>query len=124
MSTYCDQDDIEARFGATNVAAWASLSEGDDAAAQAARVTVAISVASAEIDDFLRARPDTESKLPLDPVPTTIEDKAALRAGLWLYTFRAAADMNNRDSFISWVWRAYRTWVHDLQADKIKLDIR
>jgi len=123
MSDYCSKADVEARFGTTNVATWASLAEGDDAAAQVARVAVARTVAQAEMDDILRCKGEYESKLPLDTVPTTITEMTAIRTGLWLYTFRAADDMTNADGFISWVWKYYRQWIDDVQSGRVKLDI-
>ena len=123
MSAYCTQSDIEARFGTQNVDTWSTLDSDDDAATKLARVTVAIAVASDELDEVLRVVPEHESKLPISTVPDSVEDKVAIRAGIWLYQFRADADFAAKDGFFAWLMRQYRVWLQEVRTGKRKLNI-
>ena len=115
MSTYCARSNIEAVFGVTNIADWADLDNDLDATKITARITVAISVVSAEIDDIFRR---TSYKVPLinesDNTPTTIENLSATMAGLWLY--EAGGGVNDVDNNGQPIHRLsdMRNWVSNM----------
>ncbi len=95
MSTYCTRANIEAVYGPTNVAKWADLDADENASNITARITLAISVASEEIDDFVRL---TQYTIPLATAaaetPVTITNLAATLAGIWLYEARGSQDFD------------------------------
>lgn len=97
MSTYCARADIEAVFGPSNVLIWADLDEDADASNITARITLAISVASEEIDDAVRLMHYT---VPLadasQTTPVTITNLAATMAGIWLYEARGSQDFDEK----------------------------
>jgi phage gp36-like protein len=123
MADYCSDADMNARFGTDNITQWATLTSSDDAATILARKATARSVAQAEMDDILRCIESYESKLPLTTVPTTVTDKVAIRAGLWLYGPHATDDSQQQPGMVQWYWRVYRQWVNEVRAGKYKLDI-
>lgn len=92
---YCIRADIEAIFGTSNILVWADMNEDQDAAAITARITLAISVASEEIDDFVRL---TQYRIPLvtadDATPVSITNLTATLAGVWLYEARGTVDFD------------------------------
>ena len=89
---YCDRDNVEDRFGNSNVAAWADLDNDEDAAKILARITAAIVAADADIDDLLRGGMYT---IPFDePPPQAIIGISADLAGVWLYENRGIQDYN------------------------------
>ncbi len=96
MSIYCTRSNIEAVFGVTNISNWADLDNDQDADNITARITRAIVVVGAEIDDIFRV---TGYRIPIadsdGDTPTTIENLAATKAGLWLYEARGVNDMDN-----------------------------
>ena len=87
-----DQDDIEAVFGDSNVAAWSNL-ENDSTAANTARITAAITYAEATFTNRLR---DSRYVVPLVPLSGThdpeVVDICAKLAGVWLYESRGIRD--------------------------------
>jgi hypothetical protein len=123
-SVYCLQADIEAIYGVDNVTAWATLSSGDGNTERTARITLAIGVASDDLDEVLRCVTGYESKLPIGTVPPNVKDKVAIRAGLWLYDHRAQDDYNAQsESYPTAKLKEYRRWLAELLAGKRKLDI-
>lgn len=123
MSAYCSQANIESRFGVNNVDVWATLSTGDSTATKTARIATAIAVASDEFDEILRCIPALESKLPISTVPDSVEDKVAIRAGLWLYRFHAGDDYADREGYYGALRKEYEQWVAEVRAGTRKLNI-
>lgn len=86
-NTYCQEADINALFGSTNVLKWSDLD--NDGSADTGRINAAIAAAGDEIDSWLRP---TQYTIPLADedgnTPTIIETLAAEYAGVWLYTHR------------------------------------
>ncbi len=98
MSTYCERSDIEAIFGTKNVAKWADMDEDEGAGDITARITLAISVASEEIDDFARLYQYTVPlTTPAEATPVTIVNLAATLAGVWLYEARGCVDFDPKN---------------------------
>ena len=98
MVVYATRADIEAVFGTINVEKWADLNNEKVSADIAARITSAIAVATAYIDD--RLRDGTPYTFPLAAglvVPTTIVDICAKWAGVWLYESRGIADTDEKE---------------------------
>lgn len=99
MSTYCTRSDIEETFGVGNVAEWGKLSDSYSDAQVLTRITRAITVASEDIDDTLRAAgievPCVDES---DATPTTIEQLCADLAGVWLYESRGIDDVGRDGS--------------------------
>lgn len=93
--SYIAQSDIEAIFGATNVAKWADMDNNANAGAIAARIAAAIAYAEDEIDLRLRGHAYI---VPISgtsgSTPRSIVDAAARLAGVWLYESRGMADDN------------------------------
>jgi hypothetical protein len=92
---YIVRADIEAVFGAANVAKWADLDNTGITADVAARIDRAIVWASNEIESRFR---DSIYALPLanasGDCPPEIVDAAANLAGVWLYENRGVQDWN------------------------------
>ncbi len=96
MSAYCTQEDIEDVFGAANVAKWSDLDNDSDAvSANTTRITRAISLASATLEDRLRQ----VYVVPLagGSLQTTVKDWCAKLAGVWLYEARGQRDALEND---------------------------
>lgn len=95
MSTYCTRANVEDRYGVDNIAQWADLDNDEDATKITNRITRAIAVVSAEIDDVARI---SEYVIPLadsaGATPTTIEELAATMCGIWLYEARGTIDFH------------------------------
>ena len=93
MAVYAARADIEAMFGTINVQQWANLDSGDVLLAAvltdiAARITLALADASAEVDDTLRDGPYV---LPFDASPNApilIKRITVQLAGVQLYEAR------------------------------------
>jgi len=79
------QADIEAVFGATNVAIWSNL-DSDSTTAVTARISAAIEYAEAWVNDEFR---DSRYVVPLTPNTGThsprVKNWCAVMAGEWLY---------------------------------------
>lgn len=87
---YCTSDDIVQKFGLPNVIAW-SNTEGDSATEiSLARVTLALNVADAEIDNYFRDGPYTVP-LSVGSGVATVTEWAVVIAGAWLYNIRGQA---------------------------------
>lgn len=125
MSAYCVAADLYARFGTSNITTWATLTSGDSEATRTARITEAIAVASDELDEVLRTAGGGayEGKLPISTVPDSVTDKVAIRAGLWLYGFRATDDFGDSTGYPQWMWKQYRTWLNEVHTGYRKLEI-
>jgi hypothetical protein len=97
-STYCDQNDIEDIFGSNAVTKWATVDSTDGSTERTARITRAIAYAGDKIDDILRT---TSYKIPVANtaglVPTTIENIAAVLAGVWMFQIRGVEDIQMRE---------------------------
>jgi len=117
MSTYCTRADVEATFGVDNVSLYADLDNDADATKILARITLAISVASAEIDDMARG---THYAIPLvnasGSTPTSITNLASHLAGLWLYEARGGVDMDKQGNLIH-RWQHLRNWADGFLRD-------
>lgn len=87
---YSTQADIEAIYGATNVALWSNLENQSITdgvpVVSSTRVNTAIEYADAVIDD--RFRVTTRYSLPFSPVPVAVKNWSATIAGVWLYRSR------------------------------------
>ena len=120
-SAYCTTDDIEALFGTDNVTAWATLATGDGAASIAARKASAIAVASDELDEVLRCISAYEKGLPIATVPTSVADKVAIRAGVWLYSSRRTDDAANQGGHVEVLEKQYQQWLSEVRSGARKL---
>lgn len=89
---YATRSDVEDVFGVVNVDKWADLDDDDDAGKITARITRAILVATARVDDFLRGGPYTIQFTA--PIVVPIVDITAKFAGTWLYAARGVADFD------------------------------
>lgn len=90
---YCTRANIEDRYGTTNVFVWSDLDSDNNATKIANRITRAIAVADAYIDDTLR-NSDINFQLPL--TSTTLTDVAVKLAGYWLSTARGVRDYDDK----------------------------
>lgn len=88
-NTYCEEADIQAIFGATNVEAWSDLDNDENDTKIDARWAAAIAAAGDEIDSWLLS---SRYAIPLvtssGSTPALIETLAAEYAGVWLYEHR------------------------------------
>lgn len=82
---YSTQSNVEAVFGADNIAQWGQINPDDDANDVATAVTNAIAWADAEIDGVFT---DGPYPLPFAPVPTLVQHWSAVLAGAYLYRRR------------------------------------
>jgi hypothetical protein len=124
MSAYTTQSAIEQRFGVENVSVWATLASTDGSTERTARITLAIAVVSDDLDEILRCVPGMESKLPISTVPDNVNDKMAIAAGLWLYSFHATDDYAETPGFLPWLKRDLLTWIEEVRIEKRKLDVK
>lgn len=90
---YCSREDIEALFGAANVARWADLDNDGDPAKIEARINAAITTAYAEVNRCLRGGVYVIPWLGTPPV--TLTQAAAALAGAWLHLPRSGEDGDN-----------------------------
>jgi hypothetical protein len=89
----CQRSDIEALFGAANVAKWADLDGDQDPQKISARIAAAIAAAGAYVEDRLRDGPYAIPLTPLDGSPcVTMVNMLAQWAGVWLYGARGVQD--------------------------------
>jgi phage gp36-like protein len=91
---YCTQDQIDDRYGATNVSAWADMEGlGTTNANISGRIDRARTVATAYINALLEQSPH-EFNVPItgDTVPTLIEDACVKLSAYWLSTARGVKD--------------------------------
>lgn len=86
---YATQTDIENLFGTANVARWSQL-DNTSTDTNTTRITLALTVADAMIDDRFRG---SVYAVPFTTVPTMVTQWAAKFAGVWLYSSRG---INNR----------------------------
>jgi hypothetical protein len=124
MSTYTTQSAIEQRFGVENVSTWATLASTDGSTERTARIATAVAVVSDEFDEILRCVPSMEAKLPISTVPDNVNDKMAIAAGLWLYSFRATDDYAETPGYLPWLKRDLLTWIDEVRNGKRKLDVK
>lgn len=92
MGRYINKADIEARFGAANVATWADMD--NDGSEDTGRVAAAIAYAEDTIDDRLR---DSIYTTPVSATGASlmwIKDIAVRLAGVWLYESRGVDDVD------------------------------
>jgi len=94
---YCEQADVEAIFGAQNVADWARRDDNDSIATLTALITAFRTWASAEFDDYAAVQGYT---IPLVTIagatPTTVKYWSAALAGILLYESKGAFDIDER----------------------------
>ena len=124
MSTYCTRSDIEDVFGVENTSQYADLDNDENATTITNRITRAIAWASAEIDDFARGAHYT---IPLadssGSTPTTIENLAAVLAGIWLYEARGSKDFSERTGEPSHRMFYQKAWARQM-LEEIKTGAR
>lgn len=126
-STYCDQDDIEDIFGANAVEKWATVDSTDGSAERTARIARAVAYAGDRIDDVLRT---TSYKIPAatsaGAVPTSIENVAAIMAGVWLFMIRGHENIEMRDGLplhrYHFLERQATEYLELIRTGKVKLD--
>jgi hypothetical protein len=85
---------------------------------------LAIACVSEDLNEILRAVPAYESKLPIDPISDNVNDKMAIAAGLWLYSFRATDDYAETPGYLPWLKRDLLTWIEEVRNGKRKLDVK
>lgn len=87
---YCTQSDIEARFGANNVAKWSQVDQ-DSTSTNTARIAAAIAEADALIDSRLRG---SRYALPLSgpDLAYVVKSWSVRIAAAWLYDSRGLTD--------------------------------
>jgi len=109
---YSTRAQIEARFGTSNVTAWADLNNNGNAGEITARIEDAIAAADAQIDDRLRGGPYA---VPFDAetLPRTIREIAVALAGVWLYEARGTDQQDGQGRP-----------VHKLAAAKAEAELR
>lgn len=93
---YIDRADIEARFGADNVALWADLNSNEVAGEITARINEAILNSDEEVNDETRGG---VYPVPWTTVPQGIKDASRTLAGIWLYETRIFTDSETGDGF-------------------------
>lgn len=86
---YSTQSNVEAIFGAENVARWGRVNTDDDSSDVATNVTNAIAWADAQIDGLFQ---DGPYAIPFATVPTLVAHWSALLAGVYLYRRRGMSD--------------------------------
>lgn len=126
--SYCDRDDVEAIFGVQHVLKYADLDGDQNDTKIATRITWAITVADAEIDDALRM--SSHQVIPIvsqdGTTPTMITHLSAILAGIWLYEFRGGEDINAVTGQRMHRYAFLRTWgrrlLANIQTSKVKLD--
>jgi hypothetical protein len=90
LSGYCDREDIELIYGASNVAKWADLENNEDSAEITAKIQWACDTATSRMDDRLR---DGPYAVPFEePYPQQIVEQTARLAGVLLYDARGIVD--------------------------------
>jgi len=99
------------------------MASDDSAEEKAARIAEAIAVASDEMDEVLRCVTSYESKLPITTVPDSVGNQVAIRAGIWLYSFRATDDFGEQPGYMQWLWKQHRIWLNEIRLGQRKLDI-
>lgn len=87
----CGRSDIENVFGVSNVKTWADLENQGDADYIAGRISWAITVSTAWINDHLYGGPYTVPFVP--PYPTQLTHMCARFSGVQLYESRGITDM-------------------------------
>lgn len=125
-SAYCTTDDLEQKWGATNLDKWADLDNDQDAVKMAARKAKAIEVASESVNDQLRGGPYV---IPFSDAPATpilIVEVACQLAGVWLYENRGVQDYNTEDGSpvhrLSWHKKDARKKLLQLKAGTVKIN--
>lgn len=112
--SYCIRDQVEMHYGASNVARWADLDNDEDATKISNRITWAIAFAGLDIETNLRAG---AFSLPFDDVPDTpgfIQELAAVKAGLILYSSRGEADTDGGEDRYTRKDKWYCATIHAL----------
>ena len=124
MSSYCARSDIEAVYGVDNVAAWATLSTGDNSGTIAARISSLITIASDDLDETLRQVAGVDARLPLTaPTPNVIY-QVACHAGFLLYGARASDDYGkDPQSYPSLLESRYQRWLAEVRDGKRRLEV-
>lgn len=93
---YCERQDIEDRFGTTNVQKWADLDNDQDGATIARRILAARRYAYEQINAQMRR---SRYAIPLadddGETPYDISEIAANLAGVWLYENRGVTDYDD-----------------------------
>lgn len=118
---YAQRQDVEMIFGSQNVEKWADLDNREDQYHIAQRISWALELAKAKIDDTLR---DGPYEIPFSaPYPTTIKDVNARWAGVLLYDSRGIQD-TDEDGKVNDNLKVHRVYVEDflkkVLAGKIK----
>lgn len=91
LDAYCDREDIEQIYGASNVASWADLENESDAGEIAAKINWACVAATNRMNDRLR---DGPYEVPFDePYSEQLVEMTARLAGVLLYDARGIIDM-------------------------------
>lgn len=122
--SYATRDDIEAQFGAVNVATWADLDEDSDAGKITARITRALEAADQQIDDALRGGP-YEVPITAAGAVVTLRDIATRLAAVWLYESRGVqeSDDNGRPIHrLSWHRQEAERQLTRIRAGALVLD--
>lgn len=125
MSAYCTAADLYLAFGRANVKKWADVDNDEDATSIAARITWAITNASAVMDDRLRKSP---AQFPLTdtPYPASVVLNCAYLAGSLLYDSRGVTDFDGDGkpiNQVSWARKACEKFIVDVFARLVVLDV-
>lgn len=88
---YATQADLQTRFGTDNVAVWSDVS--NSGTADAARITVALALASQRIDDLLRGGPYVVPLVELtSEASRRVVEWCTVMAGYWLISGRGLGE--------------------------------
>lgn len=129
---YCTRSNIEDRYGVTNVSRYADLDNDASPTSISNRITRAIAVADALIDDILRASPYsfvlpiTEPMGTSSYAPVTLTDCAVKIAGYWLSTARGVKDYDKDGNPITRLYGDYmdaRSTIKAIADQTIKLNV-
>jgi phage gp36-like protein len=124
VGAYHSRGDIEAVFGASNVAIWADLDNDKDAGKIQARVDSVIARSEARVNSMFRRSRYT---IPFDPVPTEINEICCYISGAKLYEPRSTEDIssdtpNMLKTFVMSNRRQAEKMIREILAGKLILD--
>jgi hypothetical protein len=123
-SSYIARSDIEAVFGVDNVAAWATLSTGDNSGTITARIASIIIIASDDLDEVLREVAGVDARLPLTAPTPNVVYNVACHAGFLLYGPRASDDYGkDPQSYPSLLESRYQRWLAEVRDGKRRLEV-
>ncbi len=93
QTTYCSVADVYSRWGTVNVQKWADLDDTMTNTTMVSRITLAIEVTAAKMEDVVRGTRYSIPMVGMDgTTPYTIRFLNATLAGVWLYEGKGIQD--------------------------------